>query len=338
MISLRGSLRTAASAAFALAVPAALAAPARYHLVPVDIGAAYAGNAGGDLGGTGVPEEGVPLPVVVRAGTRAVLPCPDQGYGDVYGLNASGLAVGACATDTIVVNTMWGPDDVAIPVGTLGGDGGISFGVNDAGDVVGQAETTGNAASHAFLRHAGALQDLGTLGGRNSAARAINATGVVVGSSEVVPGNPRTHAFVWAKGRMTDLGTFGGPGSQALAVNSRGHVAGSAEFRGKGHPARAFLWDGRRKVMLGTVGGDSVATGITDDDVVVGQSQKNVHFPPTGWVWADGRMTALDDISDARQQGYSVEHVAGVTPDGRIFGWMDMERDSFAFVLEPVTP
>jgi len=336
MTSFPGSLRALASAALALATSAAFAAPPQYHLVPIDIAAAYAISATGDVGGNGVPEEELPAPVVVRAGTRVVLPCPDEGYGDVYGINGAGLAVGTCATDSGPVNTMWGTDDQGVPVGTLGGDLGISWGVNDAGDLAGQSWLPGNLVHHAFVRHDGALQDLGTLGGTNSVAYAINANGVVAGAAEVVPGNARTHAFVYQDGRMTDLGTFGGPGSKATALNIHGHVVGSAEYRGKGHPARAFLWNGHRKIDLGSIGGDSVATGINQHDVVVGQSQRNIHTVPIGWVWIKGSIYRLDDVSDARQQGYAVNDVTGIADDGTIIGWWIDTRDFHAFKLVPI--
>src|SRR5206468_1353072 len=92
--------------------------------------------------------------------------------------------------------------DPGADLGTLGGSESRAFGINSAGQVVGQAFTTGDLAGRAFRSSPNgqpvSLTDLGTLGGRNSAALAINALGVLVGGSETVPGSSvPQHAFIY---------------------------------------------------------------------------------------------------------------------------------------------
>jgi probable HAF family extracellular repeat protein len=72
-------------------------------------------------------------------------------------------------------------------LGTLAG-GSISFayGINNAGQIVGDADN--GQFTHAFLYSNGAMADLGTLG-NNSYARGINDAGQVVGYSR----QPREH-------------------------------------------------------------------------------------------------------------------------------------------------
>ena len=65
-------------------------------------------------------------------------------------------------------------------------DGGASAaGINDDGQIVGNAQATPDGASHAVFWDDDEILDLGTLGGESSFATDINANGVIVGMSEV---------------------------------------------------------------------------------------------------------------------------------------------------------
>ena len=55
-------------------------------------------------------------------------------------------------------------------LGSLGGDGGVAYGINAGGQIVGYASTAAGAC-HAFLYSNGAMTDLGTLGGDESGVR-----------------------------------------------------------------------------------------------------------------------------------------------------------------------
>jgi len=109
-----------------------------------------------------------------------------------------------------------------------------AFGINDAGQVV------GNSHSHAFLWEDGEMFDLGTLGGTSSGAYDINDAGQVVGTARTA--DEHYHAFLWdSTNGMIDLGTLGGLYSRAYAINDAGQVVGSSETASGGYGR--FLWD-----------------------------------------------------------------------------------------------
>lgn len=78
-------------------------------------------------------------------------------------------------------------------LGTLGGTTSSAAGINDAGQITGVTDITGNSAGHAFLWTSGGtggpisnpqMKDLGTLGGANSSGGDLNLNGQVVGSAQ----------------------------------------------------------------------------------------------------------------------------------------------------------
>ena len=173
-----------------------------------------------------------------------------------YGINNAGQVVGGAE---IVDNSdpqdpyyyahafLW-QNGAMQDLGTLGGKLSYAYGINDAGQVVGQAEYI-NDAGHAFLWQNGPMQDLGTLGGTSSLAYAINNAGQVVGSASLLNGD--THAFLWKNSAMQDLGTLGGVRSNAYDINEAGQVVGTSYLAN--WMERAFLWENGQMKDLNTL-------------------------------------------------------------------------------------
>lgn len=144
-------------------------------------------------------------------------------------------------------------------------------------------------ASKAFADISYNIVDLGTLGGSQSWSNGINNNGQVVGGSFVGPGTD--HAFSYMNGSMTDLGTLGGLYSRANSVNDNGNIVGHAHLAD--NTQRAFLYSGGGMQNLGTLPGGtrSEATGISENETIVGVSWAN--FVPTAFVYNNGVMSAI---------------------------------------------
>ena len=113
-------------------------------------------------------------------------------------------------------------------LGTLGGTWSRAFSINDAGQVVGLAQTSGDTVSQAFLYSgSGPMQDIGIPSGFNSSyAEGINNKGQVIGVASSNLGSER--AFLYSGiGQVQDLGTLGGSnGSSPSGINDVGQITG----------------------------------------------------------------------------------------------------------------
>ena len=125
----------------------------------------------------------------------------------------------------------------AIDLGASRGDWSNASGINDAGQVVGQAFTAEGSDTQPFITGPDGvgIRDLGTLGGRYSNASGINDAGQVVGDSVTAEGG-YAHAFITGpdgKG-MVDLNSLVDlPGiilTQAAGINNNGQVIAMGVF------------------------------------------------------------------------------------------------------------
>ena len=162
--------------------------------------------------------------------------------------------------------------------------GGIShgFGINEAGDVVGDATMGTSESSHAALFKGGKIVDLGILKGMVfSQANGINASGMVAGFCAGKPDENVNRAFLWTPAMgMIDIGTLGGPQAQAFGINAFGLITGTAQISESSRDEifHAFICNPfskgiRNMIDLGTLGGnESVGMAINLNGHVVGYS------------------------------------------------------------------
>jgi len=145
------------------------------------------------------------------------------------------------AGDSVCHPFLWRRGELS-DLGALGGETGIAESLNDAGDVVGEADLPGASgpcdgpqAHHAFRWKHGVMTDLGTQDGDPcSHALSINSGGQVVGGSSDC--TTFLDAFLWEDGGpMVDLNSFVPTGSnltltEATLINDRGEIAAQGVF------------------------------------------------------------------------------------------------------------
>ena len=168
-------------------------------------------------------------------------------------VKSSGTAFTASAAQRAF---LWTPGTGMLDLGTLGGTNSRAYGVNDAGQVVGESRLPSGQTHAFFWSAATGMVDLGTLGGTYSYGRAINLLGQVTGFATLA-GDSYFHAYRWSPGGspMIDVGTLGGLLSAGLAMNDSGQLVGWAE-NAAGAP-RAFSRTGTAPMVnLGTLGGN----------------------------------------------------------------------------------
>ena len=140
-------------------------------------------------------------------------------------------------------------DGQVTDLGTLGGENSEATAINNAGQVVGVADTA-DGEQHAFLRQGGAMQDLGPIpdGAPYSLAHGLSSTGSITGNGGDTQPSPVREAFLRTPDGAVQVlhgascdGPEQGPG-YGLAVNRNDLVVGATDnhyFR-----SHAFLYHG----------------------------------------------------------------------------------------------
>ena len=250
------------------------------------------------------------------------------------------------------------------PLPTLGGTHGFAAGANNAGRIVGWAETSVQDPENCeppqrfqFLPVVYGPRDdqihaLPLLAGDSSgAATAINDQGQIVGISgicdQAVGRFTARHAVLWEDGVVIDIGNLGGVAWHTPnAINLHGEVVGFSNFSaadgGNYHP-HAFYWtkdDGIRdlETLPAPFDDNSDAWGINRWGQAVGRSCDvvgNCH----AFLWQDGVMTDLNCLVDPDDCAPDVTLIAAFDIDdfGRITG-QAFDEDAGEVVAYVATP
>jgi len=318
-------------------------------------------NNQGAVAATSLPPTGGEEAFLWLNGQRLPLPTLGGQFSVTQALNRTQVVGQAnLSGDTFGHAALWSGGLVR-DLGTLGGNSSVAFGINNVGQIVGQADTGGTSGfgspiSHAFLKRntQSSLQDLGTLGGNNSSAFAINHLEQTVGQSDVTTtpdptfGIPTFHGFIWKNGTMQDLGQlFGGSFNVAQDLNESGQVVGSADLTND-QLAHAFLWQSGLAQDLGSLPGNTanMPTGINNAGHVIGNSglsgasfffgpPVNQFFCPCHTIlWKNGRVIDLQTQLPGNSP-WLLLSVSAINDQGAIVGTGLLHNEVRAFLLTP---
>ena len=258
------------------------------------------------------------------------------GYTFPTAINNCGQVVGGSFVDLQTEHPFLYSDGVFHDLGTLGGANALATAINDHGDIVGYSAIASApySSAHAFLYSGGVMNDLGTNGNYTSEATGINKHGQIVGNygqysfiyqngqfqslgtehllqtkvtginnhGEAVgyfygdnfPSNDGYHAFTYLNGTFTDIGKLGGSvWGLAYAINDAGQVAGTAWGNG-GFIEGASLY----AAGISQVFGGSIARGVNNSGVVVGQTLQGPSQGDHAFVYQDGHYQDLNSLID----------------------------------------
>ena len=218
-------------------------------------------------------------------------------------------------TGKICLGFFW-DGNALTPLTPLGGYQSFASGVNNAGQVVGWAETavhdpTCNAPQVLQFRavlwdpRKGTKRELRPLPmDSTSAATAINDAGQVVGISgdcDIAVGQlSARHSVLWENDTVIDIGDLGGDAWHTpMDINNEGEVVGFSNplgVIGIDFAPHAFLWTRAGGVKdLGTLPGDAVsqAVGINSSGQIVGVSSGAIN---RAFLYENGVMKNLNDL------------------------------------------
>jgi probable HAF family extracellular repeat protein len=224
------------------------------------------------------------------------------------------------------------------PLPGLDGDKSFAHDINNAGQIVGKAQTSSGVA-HAVLWERGKVTDLAALLKLEepSAAYGINERGeVIVNSGKAIFGSfwlPQ-QAYLWRQNVRVDLGPLGGTETAALAINNRTEIVGHSQLADKSQ--HAFFWSHGQMTDLGTLPGypSSEASDINDHGQIVGNSQTR-KAEGRAVLWEGGRLFDLNSLVPANS-GWQLKSAIAINNHGWITGQGTYNGRKRAFLLTPV--
>ncbi len=281
----RALRRAAALLCAAVAVPAAMSAPA-YTYVTLDVpGAvqtqAYGIDDAGRVVGAWLDGAGTWRGFRYAAGAYTTIEAPGAAYTDAFGITNSGAIVGTASPVArpgihdftqgyLLAGGSFTP--ITVPGAVQTG----AYGVNDAATVVGSYRSDPSAGAgfghHGFVWSAGVFTTIdipNAAGGLDdTAAIGINNAGQIVGEYGLFCDVCASRSFLWDAGAVTTFAPFGAVASAASDINDTGDIVG---WWGSGGVEGGYLYaDGEFSLIAPPSASFAEAFGINNQRWVVG--------------------------------------------------------------------
>lgn len=304
-------------------------------------------NNAGQVVGVSSDAAGNSIPVIWNGATPTVLA---GGSGVAQAINNNGQVAGflfsssGLASSAVVWNS--GVPTTLDPLS--GGSATYAYGINDAGQVAGQSDTTGGSMPAVIWNGTTPT----SLGGASSglipfpaSAFGINSAGQAVGMSSASNADV-AHATVWNGTTPTLLAAINGSdthGSVAMSINDAGQAAGYyADTQDVYHAA---IWsNGVATELAGLNGLSGRAFSINNHGQVVGSidagDTNSIGLAAALWDASTGAVIDLNSYLSASQIGAGIVLIMadGISDGGFIVGqyYNTLTGDSGAFKLLPV--
>ena len=268
-----------------------------------------------------------------------LIPLGSQGPGGgaAMDINENGQVVGQEGNFAFVWNDnnhngQSDPGEMVL-LGTFGGNQSVANAINDAGVIVGWAETSLNVR-HAFQWSGGVMADIHPGNDEDSSdASDINNAGVIVGA-ERLPNSNYWRALKWEPGGAPPmhLGTLGDENG-AEAVNDLSQISGYFSFATSS--LSGFLWlpDPAYGLPAGmnNLGVDAgSAHSINDSGQVIGSGSGTAPY-----LWQAGILTPLANLLPPGS-GWTISNAAAINDKGQIVGAGMYQGKLHGYMLTPV--
>lgn len=220
-------------------------------------------------------------------------------------MRAPSLAVAVASIALSAVPTLASATDYKYTdLGTLGGTYSYAYGLNNAGQAVGNSSLSGEIPQHATLWSSSGRLDLGALGGTYSIAFAINANGQIAGNIATTTDHSATYPYRAVRWDGTTATPLNGNETYARSINGSGQIVGESVFADSAGPRRATRWDGVTPFDLG--GFNSTAFDINDAGTSVGYNSFDGGGTSRAAMWNGGLLVDLGTLGGSTSAAYAI--------------------------------
>jgi probable HAF family extracellular repeat protein len=230
-------------------------------------------NARGEIAGTYILADGIRHGFLLVAGLLTNVDYPGSSMGSPLGISPQGEVVGAYMVNGVahgyVYSTGSGFTTIDYPAATYTN----VTGRNSSGVTIGRYLDSASV-SHGYILSNGQFTSIDYQGASFTGLTAIDPAGNITGRCTV---NGLTHGFLLAttepplRYSISDLGMVGAQPGQPFKVTDNRLIAGTVVT--ESGSAQAVVWSGGGMTDLGSAGLNSIAFGINETGMVVGQAE-----------------------------------------------------------------